>query len=151
MQHWQVYIEWNEKLSSGWQDTRGTRSDKDPSVLVRRESDSSFRMKLKTCGVFGVSSDEVRRTNHNRVGRKGRGDTGIHERLRTEIELPALAEVPSKRLLTKRASHQPQVTSNRIISGSGMGDKASMRSTLLGMGPYSSGSVNDSLGISQPK
>jgi hypothetical protein len=83
MQHWQVYIEWNEKLFHELYRTyKEGRSEKDPSQFWY-ESEIGFfdfyiiplATKLKTCGVFGVSSDEYlnyAQNNRNEWERKGK-------------------------------------------------------------------------------
>ncbi len=66
MQHWQIYIDWNEKFfNECYQAFLNGRAEKDPS-LNWYEGELGFfdfyiiplAKKLKDCGVFGVSSDE---------------------------------------------------------------------------------------------
>jgi class 3 adenylate cyclase len=83
MQHWQVFMEWNEKLFHELYRTyKEGRSDKDPSEFWYEGEIGFFDFyviplatKLKTCGVFGVSSDEYLNyamSNRNEWERKGK-------------------------------------------------------------------------------
>ena len=66
MQHWSVYIKWNEKLFDElYQSYKAGSSDKDPSESWFQGEIGFFdfyiiplAMKLKECGVFGMTSDE---------------------------------------------------------------------------------------------
>ena len=66
MQHWYVYIKWNERLFHEMYGAYKTgRADKDPSEFWFRGELGFYdyyiiplALKLKECGVFGVSSDE---------------------------------------------------------------------------------------------
>lgn len=66
MQHWNVYIKWNERLfCEMYKAFREGRSEKDPSDFWVKGELWFFdnyilplAKKLKECGVFGVSSDE---------------------------------------------------------------------------------------------
>ena len=66
MQHWYVYIKWNERLfQEMYRAYKEGRSEKDPSTFWYEGELGFFDFyiiplakKLKTCGVFGVSSDE---------------------------------------------------------------------------------------------
>ena len=66
MQHWHVYIKWNERLfQEMYAAFQAGRSDKDPSIGWYKGElwfyDNyviPLARKLKECGVFGVSSDE---------------------------------------------------------------------------------------------
>jgi hypothetical protein len=66
MQHWHVYIKWNEKLFQEMNRSyQEGRSDVDPSVNWYKSEIGFFDFyliplakKLKECGVFGVASDE---------------------------------------------------------------------------------------------
>ncbi|CAB9517946.1 Receptor-type guanylate cyclase gcy [Seminavis robusta] len=66
MQHWHVYLKWNERLfQEMYQAYKEGRSDTDPSTFWYQGELGFFdyyiiplAKKLKECGVFGVSSDE---------------------------------------------------------------------------------------------
>lgn len=66
MQHWHIYLKWNEKLFKEMYDAyRSGRCDRDPSESWYQGELGFFDFyiiplakKLKECGVFGVSSDE---------------------------------------------------------------------------------------------
>jgi hypothetical protein len=129
MQHWQVYIEWNEKLFFELYRTyKEGRSDKDPSEFWYEGEIGFFdfyiiplALKLKTCGVFGVSSDEYLNyatNNRNEWARKGKeAIQGYMKKIKANIELTALAEVPSKLLTSKAASTLNLPPSNIISPG----------------------------------
>ena len=66
MQHWHVYLKWNEKLfQEMYKAFKEGRSDNDPTKFWYEGEIGFFDLyiirvakKLKECGVFGVSSDE---------------------------------------------------------------------------------------------
>jgi hypothetical protein len=141
MQHWQVYIEWNEKLFHELYRTyKEGRSDKDPSEFWYEGEIGFFdfyiiplALKLKTCGVFGVSSDEYlnyAKNNRNEWERKGKEAIQgyMKQYLANEdeggaadknIELPALAELPSKTSTsTSQVALEPSIPPSNIISAS---------------------------------
>jgi class 3 adenylate cyclase len=82
MQHWQIYIDWNEKFfDECYQAFLNGRAEKDPS-LNWYEGELGFfdfyilplAKKLKECGVFGVSGDEYLtygRSNRDEWQRRG--------------------------------------------------------------------------------
>jgi hypothetical protein len=76
MQHWRIYVNWNEKLfNEMYQAYLSGRAETDPS-LNWYEGELGFfdyyifplAQKLKQCGVFGVSSDEY--LNYARANRR---------------------------------------------------------------------------------
>lgn len=82
MQHWHVYQKWNERLCSEmWMAYREGRSDKDPlegwyqgELWFFDNYVIPLAMKLKECGVFGVSSAEYlnyAKENRDEWERKG--------------------------------------------------------------------------------
>jgi class 3 adenylate cyclase len=114
MQHWQVFIEWNEKLFHELYRTyKEGRSDKDPSEFWYEGEIGFFdfyiiplAMKLKTCGVFGVSSDEyLNYARNNRSEWERTGKEAIKGYVKqyladesVDIEIPALTtELTSKK------------------------------------------------------
>jgi hypothetical protein len=126
MQHWQVFIEWNEKLFHELYRTyKEGRSEKDPSKFWFEGELGFFDFyiiplasKLKTCGVFGVSSDEYfnyAKNNRNEWERTGK--KAIEGYLQTyleneeaEIELPALTQLPTQKcMLTCQAVTTPEL------------------------------------------
>jgi hypothetical protein len=140
MQHWQVYIEWNEKLFFELYRTYKEGSDKDPSEFWyegRSDSSTSFlALKLKTCGVFGVSSDEY--LNYATIATSGKGrEEAIKGYMKGEDEEAAgkvvnLSCFPSW-LSTTPDSPGPylKLPPNGLISaGKHELDKASMQSLL---------------------
>ena len=66
MQHWHIYIKWNKRLfQEMYKAYLDGRAEKDPSTFWYEGEKGFFDFyiiplakKLKTCGVFGVSSDE---------------------------------------------------------------------------------------------
>jgi hypothetical protein len=123
-----VYIEWNEKLFHELYRTyKEGRSEKDPSEFWYKGEIGFFdfyiiplAMKLKTCGVFGVSSDEyLNYAMNNRNEWESKGKEAIKGFLQryVEIELPALSEPPSKHsLLASKAVATVQLPPIRDIS-----------------------------------
>jgi class 3 adenylate cyclase len=111
MQHWQVFIEWNEKLFHElYRAYKEGRSDKDPSEFWYEGEIGFFdfyiiplAMKLKTCGVFGVSSDEyLNYAKNNRSEWERTGKEAIEGYVKqyladenVECDLPALKNVES--------------------------------------------------------
>lgn len=90
MQHWHIYRKWNERFFfECYQGFCDGRSEDDPSELWY-EGELGFydyyiiplAMKLKDCGVFGVSSDEyLNYAQRNRVEWQARGQAIVQEML----------------------------------------------------------------------
>jgi hypothetical protein len=88
MQHWHIYCKWNERLfDEMYKAYKEGRADKDPS-LNWYEGEMGFfdfyiiplANKLKTCGVFGVSSDEyLNYAMNNRMEWESRGKERVEE------------------------------------------------------------------------
>jgi hypothetical protein len=143
MQHWQVYIEWNEKLFHELYRTyKEGRSEKDPSEFWYKGEIGFFdfyiiplAMKLKTCGVFGVSSDEYlnyAKNNRSEWERKGQRaiERYMQKYLANEdegqgqagesfgIKLPALTKPSSKNSMLIGPSALDELPPSRNISAS---------------------------------
>jgi hypothetical protein len=107
------------------------RSEKDPSQFWYEGEIGFFdfyiiplALKLKTCGVFGVSSDEYlnyAKNNRNEWERKGKEAIEGYMQKYAEIKLPGLSEPPSKDSLglglSKHASTM-QIPPSRCILAS---------------------------------
>jgi len=88
MQHWHIYRKWNQRLfEEMYRAYQDGRSDKDPS-LNWYEGEIGFfdfyiiplAMKLRSCGVFGVSSDEyLNYAKQNRKEWEARGREVVEE------------------------------------------------------------------------
>jgi len=92
MQHWNIYIKWNERLFvEMYKAYKEGRTDKDPSEFWYKGEIGFFDFyiiplakKLKDCGVFGVSSDEyLNYSMKNRQQWEARGQQKVEEYMET--------------------------------------------------------------------
>ena len=88
MQHWHVYQKWNKRLFTElFEAYKAGRMEKDPSSFWYQGELGFFdnyviplAMKMKDCGVFGVSSDEyLNYANANRREWEVRGKEIVEE------------------------------------------------------------------------
>jgi 3'5'-cyclic nucleotide phosphodiesterase len=107
MQHWHIYIKWNERLfQEMYTAYKAGRSDKDPSegwykgeLWFYDNYVIPLAMKLKECGVFGVSSDEyLTYAVQNRTEWEQRGEE-ICTSMRERCEQAAAAKKSNKKEL----------------------------------------------------
>jgi len=90
MQHWHIYSKWNERLfDEMYKAYKEGRAEKDPSENWYQGEIGFFdfyviplAMKLKTCGVFGVASDEyLNYATNNRREWEARGKDRVEQML----------------------------------------------------------------------
>lgn len=112
MQHWEIYIKWNERLfaemcesyRSGRQAWDPVESWYDGEIMFFDNYIIPLAEKLRTCGVFGASSDEyLNYARQNRAEWESRGPGIVSEMLQKVESRAILSPPPSpeKRLLFK--------------------------------------------------
>jgi hypothetical protein len=96
MQHWDIYLKWNERLFQEMSLAYDTqRSEKDPTTLWYEGEIMFFdkyiiplAKKLADCGVFGVSSDEcLNYALQNRALWAAQGDEIVEKFKKRVLEL----------------------------------------------------------------
>jgi len=132
MQHWHIYRKWNERLfQEMYKAYKEGRAAKDPSEFWYKGEIGFFDFyiiplarKLKSCGVFGVSSDEyLNYAQQNRAEWESKGREIISEMMESMAkkeameavvaDVPAAAAAVEKKDVTEEAAGADTTTTDK--------------------------------------